>query len=356
MRLRASLPVFLFPAVVGTLTGSASLATASGFDAHRLRGVVGDQPGAKFGSAVASAGDVNGDGRPDLIVGAPAHDGAAGAACGKVFVYYNSAAGLPSSPSWSAEGEQAGARFGEAVASAGDVNGDGFDDIVIGSPGLNLTPPEYHLYGGGRLYVYFGSAQGLSPTPASTVGGGTYDLGYVDGIGTAVAAGDFNGDGYADVVGAQTSAHAIGAAAVFYGSAGGISAVDSWGADGRWGDLLGVGDVNGDGYDDLVVTSFDHESYDVYAILYFGSPTGLLPGTPTTGPPGQSVDWGTVMIGDLDRDGVDDVVAVELARSSYGSLGFPYHSVYRGPPPALARPSRSRQCSSIWAGSSSWET
>jgi len=330
MRSHAARWGLVFSFVSVGLTGTSSLASASGFEAHRLWSVRGDQQeGAKFGSAVASAGDVNGDGRPDLIVGAPGHDGAAGPACGKVFVYYNSAAGLPSSPSWSAEGEQAGSRFGEAVASAGDVNGDGFDDIVIGSPGLNLIPPEYHLYGGGRLYVYFGSAQGLSLTPASVVDGGHYDLGYVDGIGTAVAAGDFNGDGYADVVGAQTSAHGIGAAAVFYGSAGGVSAVDSWGSAGRWGDSLGVGDVNGDGYDDPVVTSFDHESYIVYAFLYFGSPTGLLPGTPTTGPPGQLVDWGSVMIGDLDRDGIDDVVAIPVRTPSGDSL-FPYQAVYRG--------------------------
>ena len=60
------------------VAGAARDAAPSGFDAHRLWTVEGDQPGAGFGSAVASAGDVNGDGFPDLIVGAPAHDAAAG--------------------------------------------------------------------------------------------------------------------------------------------------------------------------------------------------------------------------------------------------------------------------------------
>ena len=69
-------------------------AAASGFDDHRLFTVEGPQPGASFGAAVASAGDVNGDGLPDLIVGAPGQDGVAGADCGAAFVFYGSATGL----------------------------------------------------------------------------------------------------------------------------------------------------------------------------------------------------------------------------------------------------------------------
>jgi hypothetical protein len=204
--------VSLCSVVLAVVAGFSSPVLASGFEAHRLWSFRGDQQeGAKFGAAAASAGDVNGDGRPDLIVGAPTHDGAAGPACGKVFVFYNSAVGLPSTPSWTAEGEQPGSRFGEAVASAGDVNGDGFDDVIVGSPGLLVYDRDlpFLVTNRGRIYVYYGSAQGLASSPAFTVDGWASrdDLGFVDGLGGAVASGDFNGDVYADVVAAQYKTH-----------------------------------------------------------------------------------------------------------------------------------------------------
>ena len=88
---------------------------------------VSGQISAAFGGSVASAGDVNGDGYDDVLVGAYQYeDGEQGE--GRAYLYSGSAAGLSLAPSWTAESNHAGAGFGSHVASAGDVNGDGWDD------------------------------------------------------------------------------------------------------------------------------------------------------------------------------------------------------------------------------------
>ena len=152
--------------------------------------------------SVASAGDVNGDGYPDVVVGAPLYDGAAGADSGKAFVYLGSAEGPSLAPGWSAEGELAGSRFGSAVASVGDMNGDGFGDVAVGAPGFS-DPDDLPFRFSGRIYVYLGSAGGLSPTPAVAVDGRGYDLGFTQGLGGSLTSGDFNGDGFSDVLAGQ---------------------------------------------------------------------------------------------------------------------------------------------------------
>ena len=117
--------------------------------------VEGDESYAGFGSTLASAGDVNGDGFADLIVGARYY----GANCGRVYVYYGSANGPSTTPDWIADGDQDEAHFGWAVGTAGDVNNDGYDDIVVGA----LGNPSFSAPG--RVVVYYGSPAGLSPTP-----------------------------------------------------------------------------------------------------------------------------------------------------------------------------------------------
>ncbi|MCZ7583100.1 MAG: integrin alpha [Deltaproteobacteria bacterium] len=84
----------------------------------------------KLGIAVSGAGDVNGDGYDDVIVGAPEFFGYFGAA----YVYPGSATGIQTTSLWSDGGASALAEFGASVARAGDVNGDGYDDIVVGAP------------------------------------------------------------------------------------------------------------------------------------------------------------------------------------------------------------------------------
>ena len=112
--------------------------------------------------SVASAGDVNGDGYGDVIVGAFEHDNGQTNE-GRAYVYLGSAAGLGTVPAWTAESDRSGARFGISVATAGDVNADGYSDVIVGA----------HRYsqgqlGEGRTFLYLGSATGPAATPAWT--------------------------------------------------------------------------------------------------------------------------------------------------------------------------------------------
>src|SRR5207244_3966598 len=121
-----------------------------------------DQTGAHFGVSVATAGDVNGDGFTDVIVGADLYDNGETDE-GRAFVYHGSVSGLLASPAWTAESDQPGAQFGVSVATAGDVNGDGFSDVIVGAFLFDNGETDE-----GRAFVYRGSASGLAAAPAWT--------------------------------------------------------------------------------------------------------------------------------------------------------------------------------------------
>jgi hypothetical protein len=174
-----------------------------------------DQASALFGGSAGTAGDVNGDGYADVIVGAREFTNGQTNE-GRAYVYLGSSSGLAMAAAWTVESDQASALLGNSVGTAGDVNGDGYADVIVGT----------YLYDGGftdegRASVYLGSASGLSLTPAWTAGGGqaTATLGF-----SVSTAGDVNGDGYADViVGAPTYDNGQfdeGRAFVYYGNGG----------------------------------------------------------------------------------------------------------------------------------------
>jgi hypothetical protein len=150
-----------------------------------------DQADAHFGGSVASAGDVNGDGFSDVIVGAVHYDNGEFNE-GRAFVYLGSASGLQTTPAWTAESDQVDARFGISVATAGDVNGDGFADVIVGAHQYHNGETDE-----GRASVYHGSGSGLATTPAWTAESGQTTAHF--GVSVATA-GDVNGDGFSDVV------------------------------------------------------------------------------------------------------------------------------------------------------------
>ena len=154
------------------------------FEAH---GATGDN----CGQAVANVGDVNNDGTTDFAVGFPGYNSGLfpfqNFDAGKVVVYSGATFGVL----WAWSGPKEGARAGEAVAGVGDVNGDGFDDVLVGAPSWDTDPDVDQTTNQGWAGVYSGKTGALL---ASFTGGGAGDT-----LGAAVAGvGDLNGDGRGD--------------------------------------------------------------------------------------------------------------------------------------------------------------
>ncbi|HKB16402.1 MAG TPA: integrin alpha, partial [Planctomycetota bacterium] len=141
----------LYPQVAVLLFVALFLAirTAEGQCATVLWSTFGTSGGTGFGSAVASVGDINADGVPDFVVGAPsAASGSSSSLPGQARVF----SGTDGSPLQVYSGANSGDRFGAAVAGAGDFNGDGTGDVLVGAPAGSSFPS-----GPGHAYVFSGS-------------------------------------------------------------------------------------------------------------------------------------------------------------------------------------------------------
>jgi hypothetical protein len=242
----------------------------------------------RFGSALA-AGDFNGDGFADLAAGASGEDVGSVRDAGAVSVLYGSAGGLTSSGGrlFTQVGSRAEEQdnFGWALA-AGDFNGDGFADLAAGAPAENVGA----LLFAGAVSVLYGSAAGLTTTGARLFTQVASAAEASDEFGWALAAGDFNHDGFVDLAAGVPNesvpgaAAAAGAVSVLPGSTGGLTATgarlftqvggavetgDDFGA------ALAAGDFNGDGFADLAA---DAPSENVGSTVDAGA-VSVLPGS-----------------------------------------------------------------------------
>ena len=328
--------------------GSIDLSNLSPSQGLRIQG---DAPGDLAGMSVSGAGDVNGDGFADVVVGGDRLVGQFGYGDTPLaYVVFGRSAqsgtidltGLSPADGFKITGpfESSYYRFGTvSVSKAGDVNGDGFDDIIIGTqygaPGHTYT---------GAAYVVFGKAGGFTDINLGTLGA---DQGFVirgaatgDEAGASVsAAGDINGDGFADIIigapGSDLGGTNAGGAYVVFGKAGGFGTITLSDLapptgfvimgdapnDRAGSSVSSAGDVNGDGYDDLIIGAPLNDSGGAdagAAYVIFGKPGGFgtidLSNLGSAGfkiqgdAAGDEAGYSVAGAGDVNHDGYADVI------------------------------------------------
>jgi len=275
----------------------------------------------QFGDGTSGAGDTNGDGFDDVVVGAFGDD-FLGDRAGSAYIFLGSAQGvdLATEIKLVASDREELDSFGDAVSGAGDLDSDGYDDIVVAAQWDDDNGSN-----AGAIYIFYGGAFGVDPASETKLvaldGSSNAWYGY-----SVAGAGDVDGDGYDDlIVGAALWAEdEAGAAYLYFGGPSGVHALtevkitasDGF-ADNYFGAAVdGAGDVNGDGYDDVIVGA-NRDDWNGFitgaAYIYLGGPGGidLTSETKLMAFDGEADDsYGTSVAGtgDINLDGYADVI------------------------------------------------
>jgi hypothetical protein len=324
--------------VYGRTTFAASLNL--GFGSLGVTKIIGELATSLAGFSVSSAGDLNNDGRDEVIIGAPGTDGSAGIGSGAVYVLF----GATSYPTplflsgdmggFKVEGGAENDAFGLAVGGAGDINNDSFDDIIIGTPNANglqiASGVAYVIFGGVSVggQILFDGTDGFRMLGRENI----------DSVGAAVSGiGDINNDGFDDIAvgapGEDSNGVDSGMVYVIYGKASGFAAeldlssvanVIGFTIVGQPSDFLGTsvsaaGDFNRDGVNDFIIGAAATQSGKGAAyFIQGGSPfpdqlqasalDGSIGFTILGEAKGDLAGFSVAGVGDFNRDGFTDVI------------------------------------------------
>jgi hypothetical protein len=304
--------------------------------------MIGEAAGDEAGRYVAPAGDVNADGYQDMLVGIPGQD-SAGANAGAVYLILGSGtignASLGSKIKYT--GEAAGDMAGGGMDGLGDMNGDGYMDFVAGAPSNDDGISQ-----GGAAYVILGS----SIPAGGSLGGQVQYTGWVNFQSTGQevsAAGDFNGDGFADlmvggtgatpgvalVLGSATPVNASLSGSVFYAGSHGANVVGSHKSMGYG------GDINGDGYGDVLIGSESDSGNSGAVYLAYGTANpanASLTTLPKLAGVAAGDSLGSVVRGngDVNGDGLADIVIGTMGNDEGGANAGGAYLIFGGKLPS----------------------